>query len=84
MAIGNRVFAQSAEMGALPQLYAATEPGLEGGSFVGPRGPFEQRGHPKLVKARPAAYDEGVARRLWELSEELTGVTFALERPVRT
>lgn len=84
MAIGNRVFAQSADMGALPQLYAATEPGLEGGSYVGPAGLMEQRGHPKLVKARPAAYDEDVARRLWELSEELTGVSSELDRPVKT
>ncbi|MEX2193880.1 MAG: oxidoreductase [Thermoleophilaceae bacterium] len=84
MAITNRVLAQSADMGALPQLYAATAPDLLGGSFVGPDGFKEQRGHPKLVTARAAAYDEDVALRLWERSEELTGVSFALERPART
>jgi NAD(P)-dependent dehydrogenase (short-subunit alcohol dehydrogenase family) len=74
MAIGNRVIAQSDAMGALPTLYAATQD-LPGGSFVGPAGFLEQRGHPTLVGRAKAAYDEDVARRLWERSEELTGVT---------
>ena len=43
------MIAQSDEMGALPMLYAATQPGLEGGTYVGPDGPGEQRGHPKIV-----------------------------------
>jgi NAD(P)-dependent dehydrogenase (short-subunit alcohol dehydrogenase family) len=74
MGIGNRVIAQSDAMGALPTLYAATQD-LPGGSFVGPGGFLEQRGHPTLVGRAKAAYDEDVARRLWERSEELTGVT---------
>jgi NAD(P)-dependent dehydrogenase (short-subunit alcohol dehydrogenase family) len=74
MGIGNRVIAQSDAMGALPTLYAATQD-LPGGSFVGPGGFLEQRGHPTLVGRAKAAYDEEVARRLWERSEELTGVT---------
>jgi NAD(P)-dependent dehydrogenase (short-subunit alcohol dehydrogenase family) len=78
MALTNRLFAQSADMGALPILYAATYSGLEGGSFVGPDGIGEQRGHPTLVSPSRAAQDEAVARRLWEVSEELTGVTFEL------
>ncbi len=61
-------------MGALPPLYAATEPGLEGGTYVGPDGPGEHRGYPKIVKPNGAARDEDTARRLWEVSEELTGV----------
>ena len=81
MVVTNRVIAQSAAMGALPQLYAATYPGLEGGTYVGPDGIAEQRGHPKPVRASGAARDEQVARRLWEVSEELTGVSFEL--PVR-
>jgi NAD(P)-dependent dehydrogenase (short-subunit alcohol dehydrogenase family) len=76
MVVTNRVLAQSARMGALSQLYAATYPGLEGGTYVGPDGIAEQRGHPKPVSASRAARDEDAARRLWEVSEELTGVTF--------
>ena len=78
MHVGNRLFAQSDEMGALPTLYAATEPGLEGGTFCGPDGFLEQRGHPKRVAPNSAARDEDVARRLWEVSEEMTGVRFEL------
>jgi NAD(P)-dependent dehydrogenase (short-subunit alcohol dehydrogenase family) len=76
MVVTNRVLAQSAEMGALPQLYAATHPGVEGGIYIGPDGIAEQRGHPKPVDSSRAARDEGTARRLWEVSEELTGVPF--------
>jgi NAD(P)-dependent dehydrogenase (short-subunit alcohol dehydrogenase family) len=76
MHVGNRVIAQSDEMGALPTLYAATEPGLAGGTYVGPDGLAEQRGHPKPVAPSRAAGDEHVARRLWEVSEEMTGVRF--------
>jgi NAD(P)-dependent dehydrogenase (short-subunit alcohol dehydrogenase family) len=76
MRVGNKVIAQSDEMGALPTLYAATEPGLEGGTFCGPDGFLEQRGHPKRVAPSAAARDEQVARRLWEVSEEMTGVRF--------
>jgi NAD(P)-dependent dehydrogenase (short-subunit alcohol dehydrogenase family) len=76
MKVSNRVFAQNDEMGALPTLYAATEPGLESGTFCGPDGFLEQRGHPKPVSPSGAARDEQVARRLWEVSEEMTGVRF--------
>jgi NAD(P)-dependent dehydrogenase (short-subunit alcohol dehydrogenase family) len=78
MAVGNRVLAQSDEMGALPILYAATYPGLEGGTYIGPDGPGEQRGYPKPVGSSTAARDEAVAARLWSVSEELTGVRFDL------
>ena len=74
MRLTNRLVAQSAEMGALPTLYAATYPGLPGGSFIGPDGLAQQRGHPKLVTPSRAARDQEVARRLWTRSEELTGV----------
>jgi NAD(P)-dependent dehydrogenase (short-subunit alcohol dehydrogenase family) len=76
MRVSNRLFAQSAEMGALPLLYAATAPGLEGGSYVGPDGRGEMRGHPTLVQATTRAHDEEAARRLWDVSEELTGVRY--------
>jgi NAD(P)-dependent dehydrogenase (short-subunit alcohol dehydrogenase family) len=77
--IGNQLFAQSADMGALPTLYAATYPGLPGGTFVGPGGRAEQRGYPKVVTAAGKAYDERDWRRLWDVSEELTGVHYEFE-----
>jgi len=77
MAISNRVIAQSEEMGALPTLYAATQD-IPGDSFVGPDGFQEQRGHPTLVGRSGAARDQATAERLWELSEQLTGVSFPL------
>ncbi|HMJ96611.1 MAG TPA: oxidoreductase [Thermoleophilaceae bacterium] len=73
MKISTAVMAQSDEMGALPTLFAATEPGLEGGTYVGPDGPSEQRGHPTIVVPNGRARDEDTARRLWQVSEELTG-----------
>jgi NAD(P)-dependent dehydrogenase (short-subunit alcohol dehydrogenase family) len=77
MAIGNRLLAQSDEMGALPTLYAATQD-IPGAAYVGPDGIGEQRGHPKLVGRSGRASDPETARRLWELSERLTGVSFPL------
>jgi NAD(P)-dependent dehydrogenase (short-subunit alcohol dehydrogenase family) len=74
--IGNRLLAQSADMGALPTLYAATVADLPGGTYVGPGGRSEQRGYPKVVTAAGKAYDEAAWRRLWEVSEELTGVHY--------
>jgi NAD(P)-dependent dehydrogenase (short-subunit alcohol dehydrogenase family) len=75
MAIGNRLIAQSDEMGALPTLFAATQD-IPSGSYVGPDGIGEQRGHPKLVGRSGAAQDEATARTLWDNSEKLTGVSF--------
>jgi NAD(P)-dependent dehydrogenase (short-subunit alcohol dehydrogenase family) len=72
----NRVVAQSAEQGALPTLYAATAD-IPGGSFVGPDGFQEIRGKPKVVTPTRAARDPETAQRLWDVSEQLTGVTFA-------
>ena len=72
----NRALAQSDEMGALPILYAATVPDLPGGSYVGPDRFFEQHGYPTLVDSTKASKDPEAARRLWEVSEELTGVRF--------
>ncbi|WP_121703974.1 oxidoreductase [Streptomyces sp. E5N298] len=73
-----RPLAQSAERGALPQLYAATDPGVRSGEFIGPDGPGELRGGPKRVRLSPAAADAATGRRLWELSQRLTGVGFPL------
>jgi NAD(P)-dependent dehydrogenase (short-subunit alcohol dehydrogenase family) len=76
MGIGNRLIAQSADMGALPELYAATVPSLRGGEFVGPNGRLGINGYPKIVGSSKASKDETVAAKLWTLSEELTGVSY--------
>ncbi|MGW0815856.1 SDR family NAD(P)-dependent oxidoreductase [Streptomyces viridiviolaceus] len=69
---------QSAEMGALPTLRAATDPGVLGGQYYGPGGLAEQRGYPKVVTSSATSHDVAAQRRLWAISEELTGVTFPL------
>jgi NAD(P)-dependent dehydrogenase (short-subunit alcohol dehydrogenase family) len=76
LAITNRVAAQRPERGALPQLYAATAPGVAGGEYYGPDGRGEMRGFPQKVKAIPEAYDRENGARLWAASEELTGVSY--------
>jgi hypothetical protein len=83
MRVTNPIMGQSAEMGALPTLYAATFSDLPGGSFVGPDGLMEQRGHPHIVTAAGRAYDEDAWRRLWKISEELTGVRYEFTSPAR-
>ena len=75
-ALANALFAQSAERGALPTLCAATYPGLYGASYIGPDGFMEMRGFPKLTRAAAIAYDQRLAKDLWTISEELTGVTW--------
>jgi NAD(P)-dependent dehydrogenase (short-subunit alcohol dehydrogenase family) len=74
--VGNRVFAQSADDGALPALYAANMPGVHGGEFFGPGGFMEMRGAPKQVGMSRAAGNDDDARRLWTVSESLTGVPY--------
>jgi hypothetical protein len=76
--IGNRLVAQDEDGGAPATLYAATAD-IRGDSFAGPGGFMEQRGAPKLVGRTEAATDSAVARGLWDVSEELTGVRFPLD-----
>jgi NAD(P)-dependent dehydrogenase (short-subunit alcohol dehydrogenase family) len=78
LAVSNRVVAQGAEQGALPTLYAATAPDVEGGEYYGPDGFQELRGRPTKVKVIAEGRDPAVGRRLWEVSEELTGVAYVL------
>jgi len=73
--------AQRPEAGALPQLYAATAPGVRGGELIGPDGRGELRGGPTRVPLAPAATDAETGRRLWEVSEELTDVRFPFPAP---
>jgi hypothetical protein len=71
-----RPFTQPADMGALPTLRAATDPAVQGGQYYGPDGIGEAKGHPKVVQSSAQSHNEDIQRRLWTMSEELTGVTF--------
>jgi NAD(P)-dependent dehydrogenase (short-subunit alcohol dehydrogenase family) len=80
MQIGNRLVAQSAAMGALDELYAAVAPAAESGRVYGPDGFREVRGYPVEVEPDSSAKNEETARRLWDLSEKLTGVSWGLDK----
>lgn len=67
---------QGADMGALPTIRAAVDPQAKGGDYYGPNGFMEQGGYPVLVQSSKASHGEADARKLWQVSEELTGVTF--------
>jgi hypothetical protein len=67
---------QKPEMGALPTLYAATAPDVQGGDYYGPRGWPELRGYPTKVRSSDSSHDAAVAAKLWTVSEELTGVQY--------
>lgn len=76
--IGGRIshlFSQSVEMGALPQLYAATSPDARGGEYYGPDSFNGMRGYPAVARMTAAARDDLAANRLWELTIKLTGIT---------
>jgi hypothetical protein len=70
------LIAQSAAMGALPTLRAAVDPHVHSGEYYGPKGFMESRGYPVIVQSNGASHNEADAHRLWEASEELTGVHF--------
>jgi NAD(P)-dependent dehydrogenase (short-subunit alcohol dehydrogenase family) len=76
MRISNRLMAQHVDMGALDQLYAAVAPEAKSGQFIGPDGRGEKKGYPTVVQPIPSATSTETARRLWDLSEELTGVRY--------
>ncbi|MET8147194.1 oxidoreductase [Actinoplanes sp. NPDC049668] len=71
-----RLSAQSAEAGALPSLHAATDPEVKSMEAYGPDGPGERKGNPTRIEVSERGRDEGDARRLWTISEELTGVRY--------
>lgn len=70
-------FTQSADMGALPQLRAATDPQVKGGEFYGPDGKGEMKGYPLIVEPKPHAQDDAAAEKLWIMSQRLTGIQFS-------
>jgi NAD(P)-dependent dehydrogenase (short-subunit alcohol dehydrogenase family) len=70
------LIAQSAAMGALPQLRAATDPAVVGAQYYGPDGIGGMRGNPKVVSSSKQSHDVELQRRLWAVSEELTGVVY--------
>ena len=79
MRFTNRFVAQSAEMGALPTLYAAVANDIEGGEYIGPEG--QVKGHPRKDQSNHASHSVADGARLWALSEQLTGVTYTLSAP---
>jgi NAD(P)-dependent dehydrogenase (short-subunit alcohol dehydrogenase family) len=79
MKVSNKLMAQDVSMGALPQIYAAAGPDVESGQFWGPDGRNESKGYPTLVQPLDEARDRELARRLWDVSEDLTGVHIDLE-----
>ena len=74
----DRFVSQSAAMGSLPTLRAAVDASVEGGDYFGPDGFGEQRGHPVKVDSSKRAKDDASASRLWELSQQLTAVTYPI------
>lgn len=77
MQVGNALLAQSAEAGAWPTLYAATQD-VPSGSYIGPLGFQQLRGYPGPVGSTKASRDEAVAAKLWDVTEQLTGVKYSL------
>ncbi|HSI67054.1 MAG TPA: oxidoreductase [Planococcus sp. (in: firmicutes)] len=74
------LFLQSPALGGLATVYAATEPSLKGGEYIGPDGKGRRKGKPAIDTPHAVAGDDDVSKRLWTVSEELTGVTFDFSR----
>lgn len=75
----NHFFSQDITMGALPTLYAAVDADVKGGDYYGPSGWREMKGYPKKVESNELSHNQEIARKLWEISEELTGVKFNID-----
>jgi len=73
------LFLQPPDMGALSTLYAAAEPELTGGEYIGPLGQFQRKGFPALGTPHANATDQNISRQLWDVSESLTSVTYPFE-----
>jgi NAD(P)-dependent dehydrogenase (short-subunit alcohol dehydrogenase family) len=72
---------QDAPQGALPSLRAAVDPAARGGLYYGPSGRKQYRGYPVPVESSARSHDTADGRRLWDISERLTGVSYSLPRP---
>jgi len=72
----NIFFAQNVEIGTLPTLRAATDPEAKSGDYFGPNGFMEMRGYPVKVDSNELSKDADITRKLWEISEEMTGVSY--------
>ena len=75
--IANKLLAQKVDIGTLPILRAATDKDLKGGEFTGPTKFMEMHGYPELVKSSAVSYDAAMAKKLWDVSEKLTGVRYS-------
>ncbi|WP_411349978.1 oxidoreductase [Paenibacillus sp. WLX2291] len=75
------LLSQSAEMGALPTLYAATNPSLKGGEYIGPDGKGSRKGYPHIDRTFDHKYNDSTADKLWKLSEDMTGVYYQFRQP---
>jgi hypothetical protein len=75
----NNFFSQNITMGALPTLLAAVGEDVKGGDYYGPSGWREMKGYPKKVESNDLSHNEEIAGKLWDISEEMTGVTFNLK-----
>lgn len=71
---------QDADLGALPTVRAAVDPSARGGDYYGPAGPFEYTGYPTRMESSPRSHDPAAQRRLWEVSEQLTGVSYRISQ----
>ena len=80
----NNIFAQNISMGALPTLRAATEDSLKGAEYFGPNGLMEMWGFPVRVESNTLSKDEAIAKKLWKVSEELTGVKFEFNQKMQS
>ncbi len=77
--LANRLFAQPSDRGALPLLYAATAPDIDGGEYIGPGGLLNMRGYPERQRSSDTSYDRELARRLWDISADLTQVSYEFD-----
>lgn len=83
MKLATGLVSQPAAMGALPTLYAVTHPDLSGGEFIGPDGKGNRKGYPTVTTEAEKLFNAPVAQRLWEVSEQLTSVTFSHKQETR-
>lgn len=74
--LANKYYLQPPALGALATVHAAIEPDLKGGEYIGPDGPGRRKGFPALETPHPSALDQSIAQRLWQVSEQLTGVKY--------